>query len=107
MTWRRSWIPRWCRTRPAPRRGSSWSAYRIGRGANGALCPGRTETIIGENPAKLVIDLLGATSIDSSGLVAVTAPAMRCRRASIDVRLLGPIRPKPASSSTASGSSPC
>ncbi len=48
------------------------------------------DTIIGENPAKLVIDLLGVTSIDSAGLVAVTAPAMRCRRASIDVRLLPP-----------------
>lgn len=48
------------------------------------------DAAIDASPWRLVIDLSGVTIVDTAGLMAVTAPAMRARRAAIEVEIVPP-----------------
>ena len=52
------------------------------------------EVLIEAQPSSIVLELDAVTSIDAAGLIAVTAPVMKARRASIEVRIVAPDSPR-------------
>ena len=51
--------------------------------------------IIDSSPSSIVFDLSGVSEIDVAGLAAITAAAVRARRASIEFTIVPPTAPAP------------
>ena len=53
------------------------------------------QTVIDSSPSSIVFDLYAVSEIDVAGLAAVTAAAVRARRASIEFKIVPPNAPAP------------
>ena len=60
---------------------------------NAARARRALDAVVDRSPGSLVVDLDAVSSIDVAGLAAVTAPALRGRRASIDTFVVAPADP--------------
>ena len=50
----------------------------------------KLDAVVDRSPSSLMLDLASVTSLDVAGLAAVTAPALRVRRAAGDVMIVPP-----------------